>query len=241
MAIPHSRCHQLYLSATPNSLLVAQTGKAAVLQHISSRLGFRLRDFAIFYSLRGRLNRLETDIAVKITDSNIVTLTDNTNSIVYSSPTGKRTCPPQVPSTMMDVIAKGARLSSAEVLGPRMSIRRASFPPFYHPHQHLNQQSSIQNPNKVPNTQQPDLPDQKNFQNFNMQFQSVIAVLSLALAATAAPNPTNPPPTNSCSQGQVTACCDSINNLVGANCAQINGQYPLRLAVIISSTADTPL
>ncbi|KAL2043252.1 hypothetical protein N7G274_004312 [Stereocaulon virgatum] len=46
-----------------------------------------------------------------------------------------------------------------------------------------------------------------------MQFKSIIAVLSMALAATAAPNPTSSTaPPSQCSAGQTTACCPTTQS-----------------------------
>ncbi|MCJ1252126.1 hypothetical protein MMC30_009364, partial [Trapelia coarctata] len=50
-----------------------------------------------------------------------------------------------------------------------------------------------------------------------MQFQSIIALLSIVVTASAIAIPNNPPPT--CSQpGQVLACCSSFSGSNGVNC-----------------------
>lgn len=49
-----------------------------------------------------------------------------------------------------------------------------------------------------------------------MQYTTILSVLSMAVAASALPNPTNG---SSCDAGSVVACCDSIDNKgVGINC-----------------------
>ncbi|KAL9631904.1 MAG: hypothetical protein Q9164_005639, partial [Protoblastenia rupestris] len=56
-----------------------------------------------------------------------------------------------------------------------------------------------------------------------MQFSSIIAVLTFAIAASAEPVPTKPAPVNQCSQTQTTACCDKISpQLIGINCVAVS-------------------
>ena len=64
----------------------------------------------------------------------------------------------------------------------------------------------------------------------NMQFTTILSVLSMAMAASALPNPTTSP---SCNAGQVVACCDSIDSKsVGINClASSTSQHDMKSSV----------